>query len=133
MIDVKKVLSALADKKQDKIEQLWVNPASYNNFPAQTITESSSGWVSGKHLSDYSTIIVCFRENTSTDTWHTVYCPVIGKEYKVDGGFEMKEYRRFAVNSNGVQFYVGRLHWDYRDGGQDRADRLIPTHIYGIK
>ena len=143
MIDVKKAIDRILDKFQQKPVLLWTNPNPTNTFVAQTITESSSGWVSGKHLSDYTFVRIEYR------LFRTVNCasPSIfasisdkGKAIWMSGtdgisdGQAVLYSREYEVNSNEIKFYdckqsvpSASIAWG------TNHEAMIPQKIYGIK
>ena len=124
-------------------ELVWANPSLPNlantTFAAQTLNESSSGWVSGKHVADYDGFIVLTHytaENVSssstrgeTFTYIPASTPTFAPTYNnhawgvaANNTTTAGSSRTFEVN-NGIVIGAGT-------GGNNFC---LPMYIWGVK
>ena len=113
-------------------ELLWTNPNPSANFSAQTINESSSGWVSGKSLSDYSYIGIKFASSHTTSGY--VYTTFWFKKGEIDRNSTWST----SAGSTGSAFR-GRIITDITNSGVVFGDAVggtsygTPYTIWGLR
>ena len=110
-------------------ELIWVNPSPTSAFSAQTITENTSGWVSGKRLADYDGIIILGQYDSSHYGKMFTYFPKNVPTFASDFNYRFF----FPANSTG-NTAQGRP-MTLSDAGIDVGSRElgIPLYIWGVK
>lgn len=128
MIDVKKVLSAIVDKYQQKPVLLWTNLNPSASFAPQTISLDLSG---------YDEVRVDMQQ-WGNDPY--AYIIPIGKEVTAIKLSEVLssasvyiQARKVSVASNGVTFGSGGYRYIDLSSFTTDNSRVIPYKIYGIK
>ena len=128
-------------------ELVWVHPSAPNptgTFAAQTINESSTGWVSGKHIDDYDGFIVAVVYNnispstrgrnlgyivkdatTLPDPFSSKYTYSVGTPNTSQKSASATVYGRYMeVTANGIEI-ASQL-----DVGNDYD---VPVYIWGVR
>lgn len=109
-------------------ELVWVNNSPTSSFSAQTINESTTGWVSGKHVADYDGFIILGQYDTSHNGQTFTYIPVSTPTFA-----PTLNYRYFASASSSDNGAQGRQ-VSFSSGiviGSNNS--TIPLYIWGIK
>ena len=143
MISIKKAIQKLATVKANEPVLLWTNPNPRNNFGAQTINESSTGWVSGKHLSDYDMLEILYAWSTESSV-STNPLKILSEKcvFGEDGmlnaqtisinmGETRFSVRVFSVTDTGIVFQDG-FYSNITTKTQNNS-YSIPYKIYGIR
>ena len=116
-------------------ELIWTNPNPYQAFSAQTLTPSSSGWVSGKDISNYDGVIVGTYEYAAQGSTRDSSLNYIPKDSSVLSGSNLStlhtDYietknsysfpRTVSFTSNGISFTAPNSNYN------------IPLYIWGVK
>ena len=112
-------------------ELIWANPTKVQQFLPQTINENSSGWVSGKHFSDYDAFIIASVNyysgpvslvmNYITDA--SALTDISSLYKKAITHYNAAPYRDITLSSSGIGFAACNTGNAY----------MIPYYIWGIK
>ena len=112
-------------------ELIWENPNKTTSFSAQTVNESSTGWVSGKHYADYDGFIIAacnhatsallLSLNYITDVSSLTDISSMYKPYLMHP--ESAIYRAVELLSNGISIKSCASGDTY----------IIPYYIWGVK
>lgn len=135
MISIKKVLLKIIQEFQPKPVLLWTNPNPSYNFSEQTIIESSGGWVSGKHLSDYNALEIHTNYNPGgNETYFANKIMTDGKDWVLfahNNGTYPYGIRGVKASNSGIVFNSGML----IQGASASVNNAVavPIKIYGIK
>ncbi len=111
----------------NKPDLIWSNPSDTTGQSAQTITSSSSGWVSGKNLADYQALIFDCRRTTTTNEYQKT---LLNKSDYDDSLYKnvmsvQETYRTVSSwDTNGIGISVG--------SGASTTNCIV-SKIYGLK
>ena len=110
-------------------ELIWVNPSPTSAFSAQTITENTSGWVSGKRLADYDGIIILGQYDLSHTGKIFTYFPKNVPTFVSD--FNYRFFFSSGPTATGAQGRPMTL----SDAGIviNSGELGIPLYIWGVK
>lgn len=114
-------------------ELIWANPNQYSAFASQTVDPSTSGWVSGKSVSDYDGFIIAYIDYAYNQPSRRVGMAYIDKDVTgmadISARYsavltyttgEAVSPRHVTMAANGITFDGSGLY-------------IVPWYIWGVK